>query len=394
MTVSILVLVTTTLEPGRTRHQLNPRIDGSFIPAFSDSAVFTPASVKVFVDGSSEFTPTAGEYSIDYDNGVVYSVSRTSATGTTTVSYLYEKREIVPEAGWDFVDQNGGIANAISIKDAVFESFKSDRETIAYAVKYFGLNHINAVKGTVSITGGYSGYLDKEVPFIDGQTELLAVIPTKEKLASFTAGAGEIVVISFSMPVSTLSAFVVDFTNTDVFETLEASLGAVTDIGDYFVDRSNNRVHVKVAGDVEDPGHVQYYYNDPNADLEGRYSINYETGEVYTYTATPHAGEGDDPAYIQYKYTDYRATYTVAREVPATDWEIDTTKNEITIADREILKNARLPQIVTSPSASKRYQCIYEYIGQARADVNELEPYFSPVVKDYGLRVITKDRLV
>jgi hypothetical protein len=382
-----LTLQTDVLQTGANRHQLQPRISTGYTPVFSDDVVFN--GELDFIDGSTEFTPIAGQYSIDYPNGVAYSYTRVSSSKETTVSYQYEPREVLTEDDWDFVNQDGGIANAVSIRDGAFESFLSARELVAYNTKYFGLQKLHVVKGSVKFTGTTSGYFDKEVPFIDGKTELAGVIKTNEKLASITAVADEIVVISFSLPISTSANFSADFTNTDVFIQPKANLGIVTTVGDYFVDRSNNRVHVKVAGDVADPGFVEYYFVDTNTDLTGVYSINYETGEVYTYTATPGSG-----CYVQYRYTDYRATYTMAREIPDTDWKLSTKKNELSIADREILKNARVPQVVTAASATKGYQLVYKYVGKARDDINELEPYFTPVLKDYSLKVITKDKLV
>jgi len=75
-------------------------------------------------------------------------------------------------------------------------------------------------------------------------------------------------------------------------------------------------------------------------------------------------------------------------------WSLNKEDNGITIEDREILTNIRTPQQITATGGSKFYQAAYKYVKSSRADVSELEPFFSPVLKDYALKVITKSRLV
>lgn len=387
------------LKKGVTRHQLKEDITEDTM-TFSDGNVFHYP--RTFVDGSSEFTGGAGDYSIDYDNGVLYSYSKTSTTVDTTVTYKYTPRTYLSESDWDFADMDSGTSNAISIKNSAFSTFTADPLVVPKSVQYFNLAHLGIVKGTLSFTDSIYestvASLSKEVEFIDGRTELLGLIKAVQQLASIEdVVSGDIVTIPFTMKITGNGNFGYTFSNTTVFSTETSSmvLLLVASPGTYFVDRTagtTGRIHVKVSGEVQDPGTVTYYYSNPQVTLDGRYSVNYETGEVFLYTPTHSTRD----ITARYEYTNYRIKYNIARLISSDDWKYDTNKNKVVLEDREILKNLRTPQTFGegTVSISKFYQVSYQYIKSVRANISALEPYFSPILKDYSCKVITLGRLV
>lgn len=373
------------LKKNANRHPLSPDIiDGSL--EISDATVF--ASIQPFVDGDVELTGT-GEYSVDYTNGVLYSYDSTNALTDTTVKFKYYPRTKLTNSQWKFLD-----SGSISLSDNVYKTHKASRLTIPSSKKYLNLAHLGVVRGTVSFSGSYSGIFDTEVEYVDGRTELLGYIAATEEIDALTnVSAGEIRAIPFKIKVVTDTSFSVTFTNTTIFASEKGSYGAISSTGDYYVDRSAGNtgvVYVKLADDVDEPGYISYYYSDPQANLTGRYSINYQTGEVFTYTQTT-AG-----IYVDYQYTDYRAKYDIARYIDDEDWTFDASDRKLTIKDREILKGQQIPQQSggTSGGVKKFYQVSYQYVKENRQDINELEPYFSPILKDYSIKVITQSRLI
>jgi len=268
--------------------------------------------------------------------------------------------------------------------------------SVPAGVTYFNLAHLGVVRGTLEFlpVATASGILDKEVEYIDGRSELLGTIHAAEELDPILGvSVGEVRAIPFRLPVTTDTGFSVTFSNRTIFAEEKGSLGAVTVIGDYFIDRvagTTGLMYVKLADNVTDPGTVNYYYVDPRADLTGKFSVRYETGEVFLHDATV---GGLSAAY---EYTNYKIKYNIARLVPSDDWEYDTSKNKITLKDREVLRNVRTPQATSGSSlaTSKFYQASYNYVAATRADVSELEPFFTPTLKDYALKIITKSRLI
>ena len=389
-----LKTTTIVLKKGAKYHTLFPLIEEDPAPIFSNDTIFIDE-----VDTESEINEDAGNYYIDYINGVVVSQTAASTTTDTSVTFVYRPKILLTTDQWDFVDE-GGINNAISISSNVFQSFTSSIETVTPNVKYFNLGNLSVVPGSVVFTGNTSA-LTKEVEFVDGRSELLDVVKSQQYIEPITGISGR-TIISFPFKVAPTAStdFDIIFTNKTVFKpgfhkyNMPDLVGG--GVGSYYLYTPSEGapapglIYVVVDDNVAEPGYVSYYYNNPQAVLTGRYSINYETGEVFSYTTT------EASTTVQYEYTDTRIKYRIAREVSSNDWEYDPTENRIKIKDREVLKSGRTFQ-TANPSArgdTRFYQISYKYVKVDRAEVSALEPYFSPILKDYAIKVMTKSRLI
>jgi len=394
MTIQVvhpIEIKTEVLDKGAVRHSLEEDIidDSTDYPiSFSDTSTFQ--SGVNFVDGSSEFQDIGhNEYSLDFTNGVLYSENRTRVTYDSTVTYFYRPRTTLTENDWSFIS-DGGVANSISISNNAFQTFEiKDSETVPTGVKYFNLANLAPVKGTVVFSGNITDVLDLKRDFIDGRTELLGAVYAKEQLDPIIVG-GEAISIPFKLTVINDNSFSVDLTSQLVFTDEKTVAIDVVATGDYFIDRLNSQIIYwadPAAVPIADPGYVSYYYVNPQINLTGAYSINYTTGEVFLNDTTV-AG-----ITVMYEYTDIRAKYNIAREVEEDDWTLDQGNNKITINDREIIKSMNTP-LTTGGKVNRYYQVSYDYVASTRPDISELEPFFSPVLKDYSLKIITKSRLV
>lgn len=383
-------LQTKVLDKGLKRHQLEPYIISGTV-----SITPSPGSEVTFVDGSSELTGAGFDYSIDYTNGVLYLRTATDSSTDTTAVYQNNPRTILPESAWDFIDQ-GGIGNAVSIRDDYYRTFSAATESVEQAVKYFNTEHLGVVRGSLVFGDSAGQVFNEEVSFIDGRTELLGVIHTSEEIGTLSPPVGGgVVTYSFKLPITTATGFAVNFSNTDTFATAVGSTPSSP--GEYRVVASSNYVEVYRSALDLDAGTVDYYYKNTQANLSGKYSVNYNNGEVFTAGNTPSIGsEPFGLAFMSYEYTNYRIKYNIARLVSEDDWTYDAPSNKITIKDREILRNIRTPQTLgdNNLSASKFYRVSYNQIKSTRANVSSLEPFFSPVLKDYALKIITRGRLV
>jgi hypothetical protein len=397
---------TVVLKKGATRHVLEPNLLSYVDPykmLFSDPSVFGPTARQTFIDGRSEFTPeVSAMWSVDFTNGILYSDNPTSTSIDTTVMFYYYPRERIAEKDWKFVSSASGISDSISLSDKVFKTFTAPSMTVPTGQKYFNLAHKGVVRGTVKFTPADWGMdlTPHEVEYIDGYSELLGVVAAHEALSAtstWTLISAGVYWTPFKIRIVNDPTLAVTFTDQSIFQEKKASIGDVQSgaVGGYFIDYTispseTGRIVVKLAGPIDNPGSVNYYYLDPRANTEGRYSINYSMGEVFTATLF------EEEVLVDYEYTNYVVYYDIARLVPYEDWEFDAKENKLTIKDREILRNIRTPQYTggSNSGASKFYQIAYQYIKATRGKVSDLEPYFSPVLKDYALKVITKSRLV
>lgn len=375
------------LAKGAKRHILEPYITAilpAAIPVFSDSVVFPFLNRVDFVDGSSEFSGAGNQWSVDWDNGVVYSEQRTSTTMDTIVTFYYNPREYLEETDWSFVDDNS-YSNAIQINDNKFVTFKKRNFSIPSYVRYINLEHLGILKGTIKFNSS-NNVFKTEVEFIDGRTELLNIIKASEKVPSISVSSEKNIIFRPKGKMHLDPSIPVTFSDGTIFNEEVGS--TPVSVGEYFVDRINNQVIVRVDESYIDAGSMTYFYANPQVVLEGRYSVNYNTGEIFTYTPT------EPNLTLDYEYTNFMVEYDIAREI--NDWEFDENKNIVQIKDSEILKNQHRPQTISpgGETITKYYQVSYKYVSASREDIDQLEKYFTPVLKDYALKIIPKSKLV
>ena len=376
--------ITMLLNKGSKRHELKRNIIDTSV-VISDSTIFTSPS-QPFIDGSSELSGS-NQYSLDYTNGILYNYTYSKTTSDTTITFEYYPEEYIDQ--YEFYNLENGVIDSINIDDNKFITFEADTLDVTPSVKYFNLEHLGVVQGTVSFknsSGAIPSVLSKEVPFINGHDELLNVINIVEELDDIT-GIITATTINFDLKsrITTDTIYNATFSNTTIFKELQDTVGEIADVGDYFINRTTNKVYVRVDSNSTDVGTVSYYYTNNQITSAGRYSINYETGEVYSFDTTTSS------LYADYEYTKYFIKYNIARLINSDDYEYKNTTNEVIIKDREILKNINIPK----NSLNKYYQVIYQYIKSSRVeDINVLEPFFTPILKDYALKVITKSKLI
>ena len=119
----------------------------------------------------------------------------------------------------------------------------------------------------------------------------------------------------------------------------------------------------------------------------GRYSIDYEKGEVHLSASI--SSEGTDIQSYSYFYTHYEAEYRIARKVDPNHYTVSVPDKKVTLKDGEIFKNLETPKTTESGNANY-YLVNYRYVDNFRDDIEELKDYFSPVVKDYLVKMIKK----
>lgn len=372
--------ITTLLGRNKKRHQLKPDILAAWLyfkVNFSDGDVF-----ETIVAAEGDMSKK-GHYYLDRETGQLISYSFTSSTKDTTVSYFIKPRNKLDKNDWDFYSND-----SIQIDDDVFVSWSAENEPLPANTTYASLSNLNVVPNSVKFTtpSGViaSGVYHREIPFEDGRVELLGAVETKEQVDDIIGIVSPAnITRSFSQNISSNIGLDVSFSNSYVFQKKVSITPSA--VGEYYVNRSNNSYTVRVDKNYSDAGSATYYFADPQAVLKGRYSINYPEGDIHFHNTT---GAADT---VSYRYTDYRIHYPISRLINKSDWSFNSSTNKVQLKGREIL----LSQLVnkTSTGKARYYQASYKYIVSNRTDLAALESYFTPILKGYGLKVLTKSRL-
>lgn len=353
----------------------------SFLP--STQTIFTDK--KTFLDGVLELSNT-GDYSIDYETGTLYSFSRTSSTSDIAIVYNFDPIVELLETEWDFEEETV-LKDTIIISDDAFSTIEVSDEAIPAGVQKFSLSKFNIERGTVRFTvpSGVSTPFGTEVDFIDGRTEILGLVEATERIdPSSTAGTGLNTFVLSLEPVGQ-SIAPITFSNTDAFTTLVA--GVPSSDGEYRITGST--VEVFLDSPETKPGFVTYFYLDPTVDSTGLYSIDYLIGNVYTNDVVPSG------ITLDFEFAKFLVKYPIARAVPEEDFQVNEEDATVTLSDREILKRSQISSAVDKAVLTRdTYQILYNFVDENREDLTALEPHFSPILKEYALRVLTKGNLI
>jgi hypothetical protein len=268
------------------------------------SATF--ATYKEFQDGNSEFAGTGGEYSVDWEQGIIYNEDGVPADADGwTIGYWYVPRTELAEKDWDFIVDADRKYNRISIKDTGYAD--TDVETVALtgSVRMIQLvdEDSSAVKGVIpgSIefdgTPFTSGVTPHEVPFQDGETEF---------------------------------------------------------------KRQDTQISIK-----------------------GYYSVDYQNGILYAAAGDPTAGS---PGNVSFKYTNFVACYNISKFISSDAYTVDTAAQTVSISEREALK--LWGDRDASVANKQLVKAIYDYVQATRESIEELEPYFTPIVRDIVVKIL------
>ena len=399
--------VSMVLSKRATIHRLGQEniVEGSLQFSTNANSVFT--TQQTFQNGSTELSDT-GDWSVDLDNGIVYSQTETSSTENSSCDFIYQPITQLSDSNWDFVEGEDGLKTQVSIKDTGWSVATVSNETVSSGINIADMSEESIVPGTVIFTlpsGITAGNVDTDAPpvdpfrqevvFIDGSTEFTNATEVAESLPASSAVVASKVTTQLSvLPVDSLQ-FPLYFSNTTLFATLVASTGAVTSTGDYYIGMTTGLITLYSTDEITstDLGTVNYFYTDSTRELEGLYSINYGQGVIHTYSTIPIGTVALGSATMTYDYTHFEAIYNIARWIPQDKFDVDLTTKTVSIRDSEILTNQLTSTGEARYAAGKYYQVVYDFVESTRDAVRELEPFFTPVLKDYSLKILTKGRL-
>lgn len=358
----------------------------------------TTGEEQSFLNGKDELIQDY-HWSIDTKEGLLYLSTETPNYENVTISYKYQPITVLTTDDWEW-GTNNLLKNTIKIKKSawIVEDIEDEEIASISGTNVFDVANLGVVKGSVSFTltdsitgtiaNSYNNYpFVKEVDFIDGILELGSqTTQTTEWIKREFAGLQ-----TFTLKENILEGSEADvlFSKPDLFSNRQVTAATVNSPGDYHIetnpsDPNYGTVTVDFRYDQAVPGLITYSYSTPTYSTKGLYSVDYKNGKVYTQRSF----EGDWTLTVSYSYSDYRAEYRIARILNPESYDIDIVNATITIKDNEILYKELLPR-----NKNNYYIVNYEYVGKTRDSAEELKDSFTPVIKDYVLRVIPKGKI-
>lgn len=324
-----------------------------------------------------------GEFSIDKEAGIIYSFNTTDET-PGTVSYFFQEYIEVPLTGWKLKREKE--KTFVTIEDSNWEPLDSNIITVASGVTRIFLPNLSVIKNSLVIEGNSSlpqatnPFLE-EVDFINGYQELSTIYQTEQSIPVLTPSPS---IATFSLDlIPVLGIYNISFSNLSVFLNKVNSLIDVNSVGKYFIDGPGRTVHVHTGGaTITDPGKVIYYTTDLTRANTGKYSVDYKNGIIYLQRAIPIPG-----ITLKYKHSNYFIRYNIGRKVSPENFSYNFSNNSIQLLPGEIkVKNNLTDSSILSTKAN--YQITYNYINSVRKNIKDLEPFFTPIVKEVVFQVI------
>jgi len=347
-----------------------------------------------FLNGKDELVSN-DNWSIDEIQATIFTRVPTPDDSDITASYSYQPIYQLANDEWDWTSTSL-LRDAVSIKEIAWQTISVANEALLMEddVNIIDLAHLAVVQGTLTfdLISGVDQVPDdetpfqKEVAFQDGVIELGgSVSQTKEQIPAHTGGGQE--TFDFTEIIATSTDFGLLFSRSVYFSSVQ-SWGNCSSPGDWAINRGLNQFQFYSTVAITDPGRVTYFYVNPNFSNNGLYSIDYKLGRIHTQIIMANEWALN----VNYDHTDFRAEYKIARLLDPKNYDVDITNQSITIKDSEILKHLVIPH-GRLDSRTPYYLVNYDYVAQTREDVEALRDYFSPIIKDYALKVLTKSRI-
>ena len=259
--------------------------------------VFT--TYKTFINGSSELTGVH-QYSVDWDNGIIYSYDGVPLTATDwVVNYSYIPRIELTSTDWDFIPNPQ--FNRIQIYDSAYKSISASYTVVdtPICVKLIDTDNVrimNVVSGSIvfSEEPPFGNALPHEVIYIDGTTEFAKI--------------------------------------------------------------------------------------DDQINLDGYFSVDYKNGIIYCSPSNTFA----EDTVINFRYTNFKVCYNISKFLSPSSYVVNG--QIVSINEREILKY--WTNTDRDIKNSNLLKAIYDYVSTTRESIEELEPYFTPIVRDVVFKVL------
>jgi hypothetical protein len=308
---------------------------------------------QVFVNGRRELT-AEGDYSIDYNSGIIYLYTPIKGAQKVTVSYsYYEKTNCRDHLSYD---SETGLLKMLKLKAKPVTDYVGKNP---YQVNFGGKTYLTEATSTtqssayvLSNSGILEGTIDTsnlfisddpiiEVPFYNGFWELKGIKQVTATAPTFR-GADSVKSFAIENNSKVYKDGMFSFGEPDYFVNLVTSSGDVSAKGDYYYDAANGIIYFYLESTREVIGPFTYSYVIKTDSMRNTnvFSVDYENGKLYTLKSLIDTGPN---AFITYKAANYLLQYAIAKPLEVISYE----GKKITFNSNDLVKeNATVKTIV------------------------------------------------
>lgn len=349
---------------------------------FSDPSVFR--TKQTFIDGVSELTE-AGDYSIDLENGLVYSFSSTQDQGTNFSVYSYQRRRALT---WDFVQDD---PQKLVINDESFLVTKNDQFPATLtnddgSPSYVVYKDTRYIRVPTSISGVKDSPTEKgKLIFTDPDTLVTITYNSDDLIRGYVLPSKR---TRIRLPHQSIVKNSVRFNflsnDTDAYD--DRIVTRETDGSITIAPKPIRSVYGKPLEGALSTSKTQRDIDklsltrerpfiDGRQELEkgGDYSVDYADGILYTVTSIP------KHTIIQYEYADIRVSY-VATQVLKFGEQYTLNLDNLTL---DITSLGGAVDLDDGTSLLVRY----DTIDQLREDPVKIYRFYSPILFGYQLKL-------
>lgn len=360
--------------------------DDSFVLNSIQGNVYNLVTRKADVFDASDF-----DYYLDGPNGVLY---LSSAVGDDQVKVTFnhwDEVEVDSSAFDVVIEDNKPVAiritkdnfTAETVREQVSQSllksmdvrsgrYQARDEFIPSQTFTKQLSRDCVTAGTLKVPTNFfsdGNLVPEEVQFVDGYTEFLGLVNMDtEATVSIEAGSNSYVTFNLSAGTLWYSEFGVVFSDGTAFANLvstdtEAQVGS---LGDYYVsDAGLVTVNVGIGGVLQDGIQISYSYVNPDFSSEGKYSVDYPSGVIYSLSRL------NPFAYVEYRSACYKIAYDIAKPVGSSFYNAAT--NTVSVRTENLDEVNSLVKVIYTESKSSE-------------GFKQLKNYFSPIFSIVALR--------
>lgn len=123
----------------------------------------------------------------------------------------------------------------------------------------------------------------------------------------------------------------------------------------------------------------------PSSQMQGYYTVDYRNGVIYTYSSVV------GTLFLDYNKSEYYVEYNLAASIPRTEYTVSDNNSTITFSDQYVITN--FSNSLSRVSSRTLFKVRYKYALEVEQNPKELEPYYSPMLLDYRVSILDKDRL-
>lgn len=343
---------------------------------------------QAFINGKNELTQ-AGDYSIDFTAGVIYTFSETSIDGNNFVNYFYSpKRELV----WSFSDTSkeliiaddsilvnkNDLSTVIVEQDDVryFVTFKDNRFIwLPFADTY--VDNPTVEVDTVLVDSDLRPFQDTvpqtDFTFVPQDNFIMGtVLPTGKTRVDLEHDQLVKNSVRFIHVSDNINSFDDRIVTKDSSQVITVSDKPVKDV--YGNSLTGSSVGTTTQRDVDKTKlvrEVQFINGKDELIAGGDFAVDYENGVLYTVDPIP--------AYtiIQYEFSDIAVSYVANQElIEGTDFDADLQSLQVTINS--------LDEVLDVPDGSILVR--YDVVENFSQDPAQVLRFYTPILYGYKLK--------